>query len=242
MNDTKGWTIGHFDPSKPGGIDFHIKKEKGTVASDAPKEKETRSKAIVERAAAVVKIPEILEPELPRLKQPKNIADAAAQMLGEREALVNLAGQAAVRFYKLGMLASYVKSKIGHGNYTDWIKEHTLYDPRTIRRYVKYFDACNVAGKLLLGKTDRIKTDTLSLLPPADTDSEGVERPTHQPGNSKEWDASECATALLKRFENLTARRTTDERWHVLEGFQDLARDFINSRESDRAAIRGEEK
>ena len=204
-------------------------KEGDAVSANVPKEKPTN------RSVAQV---EIVEPTLPKLKEPRNLQEAAKRLREGEKDLVQIAGRAARRFYENGMIASYVKKKIGHGNLTAWIEEHTLYHPRTIRRYMKYFEACNVAGKLLLGKTDKTKTDTLSLLPPAEME-EGADRPKHQPGESKEWEASECAKALLKRFENLTARRSADERYEVLEGFTDLARDYIASREGSREAVRG---
>jgi hypothetical protein len=197
------------------------------------------SKSAVAAVKSAVKAVEILEPSLPKLKEPRNLNEARARLIEGQRKIIDLAGQAGRRFYKQGMVCFYVKKKIGHGNFTNWIEENVGYHPRTVRRYMRYFEACNVAGKLVMYKTDRTKTDTLSLLPPAESDTEGVERPTHQPGDSKEWSASDCAQALFKRFENLTARRTTDERWEVLEGFHDLARDFINSRDKDREAIRG---
>jgi len=180
---------------------------------------------------------DILEPSLPELQQPRNLNEAKARLKEGQSEIVQIANRAVRRFYENGMLCSYVKSKIGHGNFATWIEENVGYHPRTVRRYMRYFEACNAAGKLLLYKTDRTKTDTLSLLPQAESKEE-KERPVHQPGHSTEWNATDCAKALFKRFENLTARRTAEQRSEVLEGFNDLARDFINSREKDREAIR----
>ena len=67
------------------------------------------------------------------------------------------------------------------------------------------------------------------------------ERPYHQPGYSLEWNATDCARSLLKRFEYLTARRTSQEKCEVLDGFNDLARDLIACRQRDRDAVRGGE-
>jgi len=215
------------------------RKDAATANTDAQGK---ANKSTVEDNTPTVKasVSEILEPSLPKLKPPRNLDEARARLMKGHREIIDLAGQAGRRFYEQGMVCSYVKDKIGHGNFTNWIEENVGYHPRTVRRYMKYFEQCNLAGKLLLYKTDRTKTDTLSLLPPAETDSEETPRPKHQPGDSPEWNASDCAKALMKRFETLTARRTTDERWEVLEGFHDLARDFINSREKDREVIRGE--
>lgn len=218
-----------------------LNRKVATTANSNAQDKQA-SKPTLDRNTVTVKasLPEILEPLLPKLKPPRNLNEARARLLEGQRKIIDLAGQAGRRFYEQGMVCSYVKEKIGHGNFTNWIEENVGYHPRTVRRYMKYFEQCNLAGKLLMYKTDRTKTDTLSLLPPAESDNEETPRPKHQPGDSPEWNASNCARELFKRFESLTARRTTDERWEVLEGFYDLARDFINSREKDREAIRGE--
>src|SRR6266542_2677040 len=179
---------------------------------------------------------EVVEPSLPRLKKPHNLNEAKDRLRENRGEIAQLAKGAVKRFYEAGMLCSYVRAKIGHGNFTTWIEEHVGYHPRTVRRYMRYFEACNTAGKLLLYKTDRSKTDTLSLLPPAE--EEERTRPHHEPGDSPEWNATYCAKSLFRRFENLTARRTSEERWEVLEAFNELARDFITGRQIDRDVIR----
>jgi hypothetical protein len=154
-------------------------KEKGATAStdNAPR----TSKSTVAAVKSAVKAAEILEPSLPKLKPPRNLNEARARLMEGQREIIGLAGQAGRRFYAQGMVCSYVKEKIGHGNFTNWIEENVGYHPRTVRRYMRYFEACNAAGKLLMHKTDRTKTDTLSLLPPAESDTEGVERPKHQP-------------------------------------------------------------
>lgn len=180
---------------------------------------------------------EVLEPSLPRFKQPRNLDEAKVRLKENRGEIVQLATTAATRFYEIGKLCLYVKSKIIHGNFLPWIEKNVGYHERTVQRYMRYAEACDTAGNILLHKSDRSKSDTLSLLPPPE--EEQRTRPQHEPGDSPTWNATDCARSLFRRFENLTARRTSEERREVLEAFNDLARDFIDSRERDREAVRG---
>ena len=169
---------------------------------------------------------------------PQNLNEAKAQLKANRTAIVEVAKTATARFYEAGMLCSYVKNKIGHGNFLSWIEENVGYRERTAQRYMRYFEACDAAGKLLLYKNNRSKTDTLSLLPPPDEEGENVERPRHEPGHSPLWNATAAARALQKHLDHVTDRRSLDDFDEVVAAFHDLAQESRERKAESRRKIR----
>src|SRR5215471_16170890 len=99
---------------------------------------------------------EIVEPELPKLQSPRNLNEAATMLREGQKDIGKIASRAALRFYRQGAVAAYAKKKVGYGNFTPWIEEKTLYHPRTIRRYIEYYEKCKAAGKIIkpIAKTD----------------------------------------------------------------------------------------
>jgi hypothetical protein len=211
-------------------------KEKGATAStdNAPR----TSKSTVAAVKSAVKAAEILEPSLPKLKPPRNLNEARARLMEGQREIIGLAGQAGRRFYAQG---DGLQLREGEN------RPRQLHE---LDRGERRLSSANGAALYAIlrsvqrcGKTSHAQNgqDQNGHLVPFATRRIGHRggRASEASTDSKEWNASDCAQALFKRFENLTARRTTDERWEVLEGFHDLARDFINSRDKDREAIRG---
>lgn len=193
-----------------------------------------------EKDSEVKEVEVLVEPALPKFRQPRSLDEAKTRLLAGRADIVGIAKRAGNRFYDQGMLCIYVKKKLPHGSFLEWIEEHIGFDKRTVQRHMKYAEACNVAEKIILHKGDRSKSDTLSLLPPAEeSDTEEKERPQHKPGDSSLWNATAVAKALQRHLEQGTTGRSLDDFDEVVAAFEELAQESREKKAESRRRVRG---
>jgi hypothetical protein len=142
--------------------------------------------------------------------------------------------------YKVGKEFIWLKNnKLEHGEFAKFVAQ-TPYTLRTVQRLMKHARECDDVERLLPYHPNKGgKNDTVSLLEPPEIDDKsklGIIKPDHEP---LAWSAQESAEALLKFFEKLTQRRNTEEMEDVAERFQELVREYIESRKEDRLMIGG---
>jgi hypothetical protein len=78
-----------------------------------------------------------------RIGESRDLDGTKAQLNAAISDIWALAIPAAERFYQAGMICAFIKKVVGHGNFTASIEQNVACHPRTIRRYIRYFEACN---------------------------------------------------------------------------------------------------
>jgi hypothetical protein len=113
-----------------------------------------------------------------------------------------------------------------------------------------YYGSCVAAGNRMIPYDAKArgqeKPETVRSLqvddPDADFEFEGpkkkIQIPKHEPGASKEWNATDCARSLLARYDRLVAGRSEEERREVLTAFNEMAEDSNRELEESQRLMR----
>lgn len=206
-------------------------KEKGAATNDAPKKIPDR-----EIVADVKRVP-----QAPRLKtrywEPaRNIKSSIARVKGHLTHWKRVTEETA---YLVGKEFLWIRNtRVSHGEFMDAVAQTGLHI-RTAQRLMAHARECDQVNRLLPYHPNKSKGDTVSLLEPL-PEKENLEEAKlkHEPGASKEWNATDCAGSLLMHYDKLTTGRTAEQRQDVLATFNELAEDHNQEIEESRRMIR----
>jgi hypothetical protein len=210
-------------------------KEKGAAVT-APRNGKERNNPMIAVGHDSVNI----VPNAPRLntrfwEAPRNINSSIARVRAKLSAWAKTTNETA---YLVGKEFLWMKNTRAHGEFMDAVAQTSVHI-RTARRLMEHARECDQVNRLLPYHPNKKKRDTVSLLePPPDQDDLEEEKPKHEPGASKEWNATDCAKNLLARYERLVMHRSEDDRAEVLSIFIELAEDSNREFAESRRMIR----
>jgi hypothetical protein len=219
-----------------------ITKGKGASAenTDALSGKEANKVIIPAHVGVVQRVP-----DAPRLKTrfweaPRNINSSIARVKSHISHWKKVTEETA---YLVGKEFIWMRNtRRDHGGFMDAVAQTGVHI-RTAQRLMLHARQCDEVNRFLPYHPNKRRGDTVSLLEPAfDQDELEEEKPKHEAGASKEWNATDCAKNLLSRYERLVMHRTEEDRRDVRTAFNEMADDsdkeFVESKEMIRSSGR----
>jgi len=181
--------------------------------------------------------------KLPEINLPRSLYEAEAKI---RRLDMSLERSIHEHAYRYGVYFAWIKTKVGHGNFQDWVKDHTRWTYRTVRRYIKFADDCE-ASKMLLpyrpSESDS-KSDIMSFLEapgslPIQEEEKGtpeldkklVEGDKNDP--PKEWSVTDAIEQVVRTFQKVTWLHQQKEAAEVWVGVQDKINDILRRDDVD---------
>jgi len=166
---------------------------------------------------------------------PRTITQAISQVNKRFRAWARITEETA---YLNGKDFIWMKNSRAHGEFMDAVAQTGVHI-RTARRLMLHARECDEVNRLLPYHPNKSKADTVSLLePPPDEESLEEEKPKHEAGASKEWNATDAARSVFARYERVVMHRSEEERQEVRTIFNELADDADNEFAESRRLIR----
>ena len=209
-----------------------MSENKKGAAGPAPEHGKERNTAMIPaREGLVQRIPDAPKLGTRFWQPPRNINSSIARVKTKLAYWKKVTEETA---YLCGKEFIWMKNTRAHGEFMDAVAQTGVHI-RTARRLMVHARECDEVNRFLPYHPNKRKADTVSLLePPPDEDDVEEEKPRHEAGASKEWNATDCAQSLLSRYERLVMHRNEDEHAEVLTIFielvEDSNREFTESR------------
>src|SRR5262245_55264724 len=214
-------------------------KGKGAATNDA-QEKGANREIITDESHRVQRIPQGWK--LPFWEPPRSKTQAIARL---KTSMQQFARHAYENLFKWGgdLIALQNSPSVKHGDWLDCLAELGM-EARTAQNWMRFHRECLEFKRIVVphwirNRKPKTKHETVSLFSDG-PESEEVkeEKPKHEPGASKEWNATDCARSLLNRYERLVMGRTEEERQEVLTIFNELAQDANRELSESRRIMR----
>jgi hypothetical protein len=225
------------------------KEERAPMSLSAPKK--TASKEIVaDDDGRVQRIPP--GRKLPYWEPPRSKTQAVAWL---RNGMREWASHTLDNIYKWGAILEWLSIRAGHGGMLDLYAELKL-KKNNAENWRRFYRECKEHNRIVVphwvrqkmkaiekakGKSTTVVPEIATHLlasPDDDESREKPQKPKHEPGASKEWNATECGHRLLSRYDRLVSGRTEEERKEVLTIFAELAEDANRELSQSRRLIR----
>jgi len=198
-------------------------------------QRDANKSILAQRADSVERIPNAPKLNTRLWEAPRNINSSIARVKTKLSAWVKTTNETA---YLVGKEFIWMKNTRKHGEFMDAVAQ-TGVNIRTARRLMEHARECDEVNRLLDYHPNKKKRDTVSLLePPPDQDDLEEEKPQHEAGVSKEWNATDCVRSLLNHYERLVSHRSEEERRDVRTAFNEVAVDADDDFAESRRIIR----
>jgi hypothetical protein len=180
---------------------------------------------------------------LPYWQKPRNSREAISKI---NNALREWSRTTDEMAYRVGGWYLWLKNKLPHGEFQLAVAQTQL-KMRTVQNFMRHRRECDMMNRILPYHPNpkaRGENATVALLEsPEDPDE--IQRlkkskPRLHDSEPLNWNATESARKLFEIYEKFIEHRKIDEMEEVAQQFEDLVRDYIDSRREDRLMIGGE--